>query len=216
MEKYEENSDRNPLILTIDIPSDYYEKEYINLFRDLMDLETICLGIYISDPSAYYKLKSEGKVIMQDNKVTKVVNSYKTFKHDNQDLDDLNEDNYQDILKKISYNNKAVLDYVDVEKSTLPIFITNPEPGFIILEGTKVMVIYANEKSSNNSSIISKINPKLENQLPFSQTPTNSEAHQRKAVIDSYIVQLQVIMKYRLMFLQRKKTTKIKTSQLKK
>jgi len=46
------------------------------------------------------------------------------------------------VLRDISYNNKVFLDIVDLNNSYLPMFITNPHPGFIISSKCKVMVIY--------------------------------------------------------------------------
>ena len=41
------------------------------------------------------------------------------------------------ILKEISHNDKVLLDYIDVKKILLPIFITNPQLSFIIDAGIK-------------------------------------------------------------------------------
>jgi hypothetical protein len=44
-------------------------------------------------------------------------------------------------LKKLSSNNKAVLDVLDLNQPQLPLFITNPLPGFILRENTKIQLL---------------------------------------------------------------------------
>lgn len=44
-------------------------------------------------------------------------------------------------IQETSFNNKAVLDFLDINKTHLPIFITNPPPGFILQKDTYVQLI---------------------------------------------------------------------------
>ncbi len=206
IEKYEDKGDKKPLIITIDVPKDYYDQEYITLVKDLLDLDTLSLGLYLPFPTDYFKLKSEGKVVMDDNKISKVVTSHKSMYSKGAKVV-YGDNNYFEILKENSYNDKAVLDYVDVDRSPLPIFITNPEPGFILLEGVKVMVLFPNnikKRVATKSSVrVRKRDNKIEERA--------REMNERKKMFDLYIEQLQRIFDNRLNKAEKKnKKPKVK------
>jgi hypothetical protein len=175
-------------LLSIDIPNDYYQKEYITIFKDLLSLETIALGIYIPNPIEHYKLRSEGQVVIGDAGVTKVVTSHKSVFSKGEFDDIYGGEKVYNILKDNSYNDKAILDYVDINRSPLPIFITNPEPNFILLEGVQILVLYPNieKRRSNSGSVKNKVktNPifKISNVLD-----------ERKQLFDILIERLQKV-----------------------
>jgi hypothetical protein len=137
-----------PVIITINVPQSYVGKEYYVLMSDLLSMEqpVMPMGIYIENPLSYMSDISHGKV-SKFNKVKnvnmKILTSYKK-KLQNHSLGKM-EMGYADnlrILRDISNNNKVVLDYVDMRRPHLPIFITNPPPGFMIDDKCKVMVMY--------------------------------------------------------------------------
>jgi hypothetical protein len=138
-----------PVILTVDIPKDYHYKEYHTLLNDmlLMDNPALCLGVYVENPLDYLSIQSQGRVLRMTRKQTenlKITTSHKK-KLVNLDMLDKIEQGYKDnlkIIRDISFNDRVILDYVDINKSHLPIFITNPYPGFMLNERCKMMVLY--------------------------------------------------------------------------
>ena len=60
-----------PVIVTFELPDFYYNKDYHQLFSDLLALDepAIPLGIYVEDPLQYINLRSEGKVQLDKNKM---------------------------------------------------------------------------------------------------------------------------------------------------
>lgn len=138
-----------PVILTVDIPKDYHYEEYHTLLNDMLLLENpaLCLGVYVENPLDYLSIQSQGRVLRMTRKQTenlKITTSHKK-KLVNLDMLDKIEQGYKDnlkIIREISFNDRVILDYVDINKSHLPIFITNPYPGFILNERCKMMVLY--------------------------------------------------------------------------
>jgi len=139
-----------PVMVTIDIPESYFGKEYYLLVADLLSLEQLVmpLGVYVKNPLVYMNEKSQGKVSrftrLQTTANIKITTSYKK-KILNTNLLDKVEQGYMDnlkILRDFSYNDKVVLDYTDIRKPHLPIFITNPPPGFILNKECKILVLY--------------------------------------------------------------------------
>ena len=53
--------------------------------------------------------------------------------------------NYYQIVKENSYNNKAIMDFIDVNSLPSPMFITNPSPALMLLPGSIIMVLFPNE-----------------------------------------------------------------------
>jgi len=146
-----------PVIITIDLPEDYWGKEYYVLVQDLLTLEkpAIPLGLYISDTLGYHLLDSQGKISLSPKKeFWEIVNSHKR-KLINLDSMGKFESAYFDnmkFLRNISYTDKIVLNYVDLNRTHLPIFITNPLPGFILSKDCKVLIM------TNYAPNFSKIN----------------------------------------------------------
>jgi hypothetical protein len=117
--------------------------------NDLLLLENpaLCLGIYVENPLEYMSMQSNGRVLRMTRRETgnlKITTSHKRKLVNMEGLDKV-EQSYKDnmrIIREISFNDRVILDYVDINKSHLPIFITNPSPGFILSERCKMQVLY--------------------------------------------------------------------------
>lgn len=165
------NRESFPIILTLDLPIEYLDKEYYTLFNDLLLLDNpaICLGVFIENPLDYLTQQSQGKVLRLTRKQTeklKITTSHKR-KLVNLEVLDKVEQSYKDnlkIIRDISYNDRVILDYVDINKSHLPIFITNPSPGFILNERCKIQVLYNFHSKDSNILKRSSVKP---NDRPF-------------------------------------------------
>ena len=138
-----------PVMLTVDLPEKYIGKEYFNVFTDLICQKEpmMILGIYIENPLEYNQLRSEGRINrftrMQTNQL-KIVTSHKKVLMNMGALSE-NEQNYLSYLKTlkdISYNDKILLDSIDLRHPFFPMFITNPPPWFILSEDTKILVLF--------------------------------------------------------------------------
>jgi len=173
-QKGENNNNGSPVIFTIEIPIQYVEKEYYILVDDLMKLEppAMPLGIYVSQPLDYVSIKSQGKIQSNSNPKNgdriDIFTSHKK-KLVNRDEMDKNDKGYQGklkIMRDISYNNKIVLDIMDLNKNFLPIFITNPGPNFIISNNCKVMILYylKGDSLDDNGALLNKIKGSNPNQ----------------------------------------------------
>ena len=143
------NKDGTAVILTLDIPVQYIEKEYYCLVDDLMRLDppALAFGIYVEHPLEYISMRSQGKVNKIENKNGEMIDIFTSHKKKLVNIDGMDkiEQGYYGNLKAlrdVSYNDKIVLDIMDLNRSYLPIFITNPGPGFIISENCKVLVLY--------------------------------------------------------------------------
>ena len=137
-----------PVTITIDLPKEYVGQEFFNVFTDLICQRNpvMILGVYISDPSEYTKLRSEGRV----NRLTRYqTNQLKIITSHKKNLINVNAFNPQEyeyvtnleLLKEFSYNDKTVLDYMDLRHPTFPMFITNPPPWLILCKGVKLFVL---------------------------------------------------------------------------
>jgi hypothetical protein len=146
VEKYIPDRENYPVIITVDIPEYYHGLDYYMLVNDLLEQDSpvIPLGIYIGDPSHYYNSNLMGNEKISDESV---FTSARRFSR----LTELETRyfEYMEILKRNSYNKKPYLDYVDMSCCLLPLFITNPSPGFTLHPDTKVMVL-VNHKISHN------------------------------------------------------------------
>lgn len=114
---------------------------------DLLSMEqpVMPLGIYIENPISYMSDISHGKVSKFSkvkNVNMKILTSYKKKLQNSLGKKEMGYADNIRILRDISNNDKVVLDYVDMRKPHLPIFITNPPPGFVIDDKCKVMVMY--------------------------------------------------------------------------
>ena len=142
------NNQDFPVMLTIDIPQQYVGLEYHNLINDLLLLDNpaICVGLYITNPLEYLTRNSFGRVRKKTRKYTalKITTSYKRKMMNKIILDKVEQSykNNMNIIRDISYNDQVILDYVDVNKNHLPMFLTNPAPGFVIGENCKCLVFY--------------------------------------------------------------------------
>ena len=146
-----------PVMLTVDLPEKYIGKEYFNVFTDLICQKEpmMILGIYIENPLEYNQLRSEGRISrftrMQTNQL-KIVTSHKKVLMNMGALSE-NEQNYLSYLKTlkdISYNDKILLDSIDLRHPFFPMFITNPPPWFILSEDTKILVLFFHEPNTEN------------------------------------------------------------------
>jgi len=158
-QKNSESNNGSSVILTIDVPDQYIEKEYYILVDDLMKLEppALALGIYVRQPLEYVSIKSQGIIKGNNDKNQKdgsnldIITSHKKKLVNNIDMD-RNDQGYLGklkIMREISYNDKVVLDIMDINKNFLPIFITNPGPNFIISKNCEVMILYYLNGESN-------------------------------------------------------------------
>lgn len=143
------NTKGSPVILTIDIPDQYNEKEYYFLVDDLMRLDppALVLGIYVTQPLDYFFIKSLGKIKKTTNKTGEDLDILTSHKKKLVNLIEINKNDqgYQSklkIMKDISFNNKVVLDCLELNKNFMPMFITNPSPDFIISPNCKIMILY--------------------------------------------------------------------------
>jgi len=135
-----------PVIITLDIPKDYLGKEYYMLVQDLLSLEkpAIPFGVYVSNPLAYQLLDSQGKITQsQKNPFWKIINSHKRKLINLESMGRFESAYFNNMkfLRDISYTEKIVINYVDLKRTHLPIFITNPLPGFILSEDCKVLIM---------------------------------------------------------------------------
>jgi hypothetical protein len=144
-----------PIILTVDVPVPFYGKEYHELMNHFFSFDRPCigLGVYIENPLSYMSNKSLGKVSTQRSSTMRIINSHKRLLKNLKAMDKV-EQGYMDnmkILRDISYNDKIILDYVDIRKTHLPIFITNPPPHLILEEGFKVMLLTHYKNRTRNT-----------------------------------------------------------------
>ncbi len=135
-----------PILITIDLVEKYWGKEYHILVQDLLKLEkpALPLGVYVSDPLSYHLLDSKGNIFhSKKTPFWKIVNSHKR-KLINLESMGRFESAYFDNMKfirDISYTDKIILNCVDLKKTHLPIFITNPLPGFILTKNCKILIM---------------------------------------------------------------------------
>jgi len=130
----------NSFYLTLNIPECYYNQEYFILLNDLLELKhpIIPLGIYVEQPLHYSKDFSSTTFAEElDEKTTLEMNSTKTSKAK------LNKQilKYIELIKSNNNSSKAVLDSIQMDFNNLPVFITNPNPCFVLGENMKLLVI---------------------------------------------------------------------------
>lgn len=149
--KLQNESSSFPVLLTVDLPKEYSGKEFYNLFIDMICQKNpiLILGVYVLKPLEYMKLRSEGRI----NKLMKnttnrlsIVTSHKKQLINMNAFDQCEQDFIANLktLKEASYNDKILLDYIDLRHPLLPIFITNPPPWFILCEDIQLLVLYYN------------------------------------------------------------------------
>jgi hypothetical protein len=153
-----------PIIITVKIPKGYRGKEFCNLSNDLLNMDPPCLplGIYLKSPMRYLNNLYQNRMpILQsfnNAEKSRKMNQLKKA----QSMAGKSESNFSKRrtstiifeecydreyfkkihkIKEISYNDKASLNMLDITKSHLPIFITNPQPNFIIEKGTYVQLM---------------------------------------------------------------------------
>jgi voltage-gated potassium channel len=146
VEKYIPQRECYPVVITIDIPEYYHGLDYYMLVTDLLEQDSpvIPLGIYVKNPKHYYSKAHLNAKRVSDQSMLNVAKRLSTI----YDLENEYK-SYLEILKHCSYNNKPYLDYVDIGNCMLPIFITNPSPGFVIQPKTQVTVLI-NHKIRHN------------------------------------------------------------------
>ena len=156
-----------PVTISVDIPEKYIGKEYFNLFTDLLCQKNpiMVLGLYIDNPLEYTQMKNEGRV----NKYTRVLtNQLKIVTSHKKDLVDYNNcahhemnDNYLSYLNQLkhnSYNDKILLEHLDLHHPFFPMFITNPPPWLILTSGIKLLILFYHEPNpSNDLTIFQKV-----------------------------------------------------------
>jgi voltage-gated potassium channel len=143
------NRNSFPVIVTIDVPKSYKNKDYHDLFCDLLTLDppALALGLLIENPLEYLSMQSKGyvgKTRRAQKTSLKITTSYKKNFINVGNLDKI-EQGYKDnlkIMRDVSYNDRVTIDYVDINKSHLPIFITNPLPSLQLGSNCKVQVLY--------------------------------------------------------------------------
>jgi len=177
LENKESQNNNNPLIISIDLPKDYEGMEFITLMKDILELDAIILGLLIQDPYEYNKLKDEGSMEKdKENKINKIVTSHKKSLRKSKSLNlkeaEFDPENHYQVIKDNSYNDKAITEFVDLNTSPFPIFITNPPPGMILVKKTKVMIMLlnpcinkfqeTNDKLSADEKLLSDIVDKLQ------------------------------------------------------
>ena len=148
--------DDNPLIISIELPNDYFGKEFISLMKDVMDLNAIVLGLLIEGTSEYFKLnKGTVDVNQEDKSIRRIVTSHRMTLKKKKSFKSIESvmDNFNQIIKENSYNKKAIMNFVDLNSNHFPIFITNPPPGFILVAKTKVMILLASPSLIPKESI---------------------------------------------------------------
>lgn len=146
-----------PVMITVDLPEKYIGKEFFNIFTDLICQQNpiMILGIYIENPLDYNQLRSEGRINrftrMQTNQL-KIITSHKKVLMNMNALSKNEQDylSYLRMLKDISYNDKILLDSLDLRHPFFPIFITNPPPWFILTQGVRILVLFFHEPNIEN------------------------------------------------------------------
>lgn len=176
-----------PVIVTMPIPHSFIGREYQELVNVLLRLDNpaLPLGLYIERPLKYMNLKSNGQIHLNEenrkmhldkDKISgiKVKTSMKKKLRNLSLLDKVEKAYLNDmkIIRDSSFNNKVVLDYVNINRNNLPVFITNPRPDFLLLKNTHVMVLYHYKNHSITEQIkfdrkftIDKTKAKLRNSL---------------------------------------------------
>jgi len=173
-----------PAIVTFDLPEFYYEKDYHYLVGDLIALDepVIPLGIYIEEPLLYVNLKYEGGISFDDDHQEEIgITMSQKNKMKNIAQMDVLEKKYYDslnLLKDISYTDKIIMDAVDLERTYLPVFITNPPPEFKLLSNIKVQVMCFFEPDQKKEDFRKRLHEvrKVRNfNLAFGESPTNKK-----------------------------------------
>jgi voltage-gated potassium channel len=203
-----------PIIITVKIPKGYRGKEFCNLANDLLNMDPPCLplGIYLKSPARYLNSVYNNRMpILQsfyNAEKTRKENSLKRTStivgqpNDRQKKGGIKrrstmlnfEECYDQTyfsqvhkIKDVSLNDKAALSWVDITKTHLPIFITNPQPNFIIEKGTYVQLLVhhklnpfnkkATLKREQISTILGSINNKT---YKRKKTPKMSRKEKQK------------------------------------
>lgn len=135
-----------PVIITIDVPEMYFGKEYCNLAEHLLSLDepAVPLGVYVSDPLSYQMMESKGKISQGENAhIWNIINSHKRRLINFESMGKIESGYFNNMkfLRDISYTDKIVMNYTDIQRPHLPIFITNPLPSFILNKDCKILLM---------------------------------------------------------------------------
>jgi len=160
----------NTYYLSLDVPECYYDKEYFNLFNDVLSLEypLLPLGLYIEKPLNLIEEKNHTNTNFT-NLLHKVNKNDKINTNNDLDMDEIVQEKinrnhfntkfqiFIESLKKFSSNNKSIFESVQLDLLHLPLFITNPTPGFTLGPYMKLMVLvpmeyYKEDTRGYNSS----------------------------------------------------------------
>jgi hypothetical protein len=193
-----------PIYLTIDIPNQYIDKEYYMLIDDLMRLNppALTLGIYVTKPLDYLYIRSAGKVEIDNKKNGEIINIETSHKKKLVNSIELNKVDYgffskYDIIKDISYNDKIVIDQMELSKSFMPIFITNPPPDFIITRDCKIMILYQmpkdDKKEKKNSTVLNLKNLFGESNFKHKISKANLRHREEKILLYQKILKTKIM-----------------------
>lgn len=165
-----------PVIISFELPSYYDYKDYHELVSDLLALDdpAIPLGLFIEQPLLYMTIKSEGGVSVDElNEIGIITSTKKKIKNMNQ-LNDLQKKYLKSLklLGKISYTSKIVMDAVDLERTYLPLFITNPSPDFKLIGKIQVQVLCNFEIKTDDSDFKQALSEVRSKRLRKSLLPT--------------------------------------------
>ena len=207
-----------------------------------MDPPCLPLGIYIKSPLIYLNkfyqqrlsvLKTLcSKVSGVDKKASNLnltrlmslrpnthTNSIKDISISIKEEEEFDKD-YLEKIKKIkanSFNNKAALDFVDINKSHLPLFITNPPPGFLIEKGTYVqllvyrMISKFSKNTTSDVPVIKSFNKKVN--LRANKDANNVKRIKRKEVFKHTAIFLEMFKQLNITNLETQEATESQESQ---
>ncbi len=135
-----------PIIFTIPVPSSYHGKSYYDLASDLTNSGLIPLGLYIENPVYYLEKDFEG---INDLLIGK--NEFKENRNEDEDIVAIKR-YFSCIGKMEKFIQKPIQSqsHVDIRKSHLPLFITNPSSELMIERKTKVQILKMNNFRLNN------------------------------------------------------------------
>ena len=134
-----------PVIVTVDIPVEFHQKEYFSLITRLLTTNSpiMPLGLFIEEPLEDRRETDKGKVRSLSRKFTsfgnlRIMTSFKKkigfspFKS--------KEECFADMMKM---NKKQInsSDFVDWQNNPMPTFITNPQPNYILNKSNKLMCL---------------------------------------------------------------------------
>ena len=130
-------------IISMEVPTCYHGKDYFSFISDLQHLDhpAFPIGIYVEEPLNYNNGKKDNiELINTENELINLrVNDNNEEKEDSIFQTKFN--NNLVWLKSNSYSSKATLDSIQMDLIHTPIFVTNPNPNFILGKNMKVMLI---------------------------------------------------------------------------